>query len=156
MISRMKGTVIFLERPSKLLMETIFRNLTRPDHWMMKRTSDSKILSLGLEPQFFTEQAIWLSIPTPRDFTDMMNGVMDDGGYPMDTRTSFMDCIGWPFVGVVSTSAADLYLAFHDVFNGDLRNYVVFQTWWSSEGPYFLDCGLVWTFLSYYCGPSET
>ena len=90
-ISRMEGTVILLERPSKLLMETIFRDLTRPDHWMMKRTSDCKILSLGLEPQFFSGQAIWLSIPTPRDFTDMMHGVMDDGGHPMDTRTSFMD-----------------------------------------------------------------
>ena len=110
-------------------METIFCDLTRPDQWMMKRTIDGKILSLGLEPQFFTEQTIWLSIPTPRDFKDMMDGVVDDGGHPMDTRTSFMDCMGWPFVGVVSTSASDLYLAFRDVFNGDLRNSVVFETW---------------------------
>ena len=81
-ISRMEGTVILLERPSKLLMEAIFCDLTRPDHWMLKRTSDGKILSLGLEPQFFSEQAIWLSITTPRDFTDMMHGVMEDGGHP--------------------------------------------------------------------------
>ena len=59
----------------------------------------------------------------------MLEGVVDDGGHPMDTRTSYLDCLAWPFLGVVSTSAADAYLAFRDVHNVELRNSVVFEAW---------------------------
>ena len=43
MVSRMEGTVILLERPSKLLMETVFRDLTRPDHFKIRMNIDGKI-----------------------------------------------------------------------------------------------------------------
>ena len=129
MISRMEGTVILLERPSKLLMETIFCDLHRPDHYKIRRNMDGKILSLGLQPEFYTEQSIWLQIPTPMDFKDLLDGVADDAGNPMDTRSSYLDCLAWPFLGMVSTSAASLYLAFRDVHNGELRSTAVFEAW---------------------------
>ena len=118
MLSLMEGTVILLERPSKLLMEVIFDDLHKPDHYQIRRTKDGKILSLGLQPEFFTEQSIWLTIPSPVEFMDLLKGVTDEGGNPMDARHSYLDCLAWPFLGIVSTSAAQLYLAFRSVHNG--------------------------------------
>ena len=129
MVSLMEGTVILLERLSRLLMEIIFDDLQKPDHHQIRRTVDGKVLSLGLQPEFFSEQSIWLQIPSPREFTDLLEGVKDDGGNPMDTRNSYLDCLAWPFLGVVSTLAAALYLAFRDVHNGEYRSSSVFEAW---------------------------
>ena len=58
-----------------------------------------------------------------------LDGVADDAGHPMDTMTGYLDCLAWPFLGVVSTSAASIYLAFRDVHNGELRSTLVFEAW---------------------------
>ena len=129
MVSLMEGTVILIERPSRLLMETIFDDLQKPDHHHIRRSMDGKVLSLGLQPEFFSEQSIWLQIPSPREFTDLLEGVRDDAGHPMDTRNSYLDCLAWPFLGVISASAASLYLAFRDVHNGEYRSTAVFEAW---------------------------
>ena len=129
MVSLMEGTVILIERPSRLLMETIFDDLQKPDHHKIRRSMDGKVLSLGLQPEFFSEQSIWLQIPSPREFKDLLDGVRDDAGHPMDTRNSYLDCLAWPFLGVISASAASLYLAFRDVHNGEYRSTAVFEAW---------------------------
>ena len=55
--------------------------------------------------------------------------MVDDGGHPLDTRTIYLDCLSWPFLGDVSISAADAFLGFRDVHNGELRDSVVFEAW---------------------------
>ena len=125
----MEGTVILIERPSRLLMETIFDDLQKPDHHKIRRSMDGKVLSLGLQSEFFSEQSIWLQIPSPREFKDLLDGVRDDAGHPMDTRNSYLDCLAWPFLGVISASAASLYLGFRDVHNVEYRSTAVFEAW---------------------------
>ena len=107
-------------------MQIIFEDLHKPDHYQIRRTKDSKLLSLGIQPQFFTEQSVWLTIPSP---VDLLEGVTDEGGNPMDSRHSYLDCLAWPFLGLVSTSAAQLYLAFRSVHNGEYRSSTIFESW---------------------------
>ena len=129
MLSLMEGTVVLLERPSRLLMQTIFEDLHKPDHYQIRRTKDGKLLSLGTQPQFFSEQSVWLAIPSFVEFRDLLEGVTDDGGNRMDSRHSYLDCLAWPFLGIVSTSAAQIYLAFRSVHNGEYRSSTVFEAW---------------------------
>jgi hypothetical protein len=129
MVSLMEGTVVLLERPSMMLMQTIFEDLHKPDNHQIRRSKDGRLLSMGVQPQFFCEQSCWLHIPSFLEFKDLLYGVTDDRGDRMDTRHSYVDCLGWPFLGIVSTSAAALYLAFRSVHNGEYRATTVFEAW---------------------------
>ena len=128
-INRMEGTVALLERPSLNLMQQIFKDLLRKDDDKIERTADGRIMSMGSAPQFFTEQSIFLGLPTFKQFQDLILGLRDSSGAPLHTFSSYRDCLAWPFIGIVSAEAAEAYSTFRAYINADKMMHAMFEVW---------------------------
>ena len=129
LINRREGSVALLERPSIQLMDQIHKDLLREDDHQIRRTQDDKILSMGSKPHFFTEQSIFLGLPSYKDYKDIMWGLSDAAGVKLDTLGAYCDCLAWPFLGAVSASAAESFGTFRDYLNADKIHDMMFKTW---------------------------
>ena len=129
LIYRMEGSVVLVERPFLSLMNQIHKDLLRDDDATRQRMLDSKVLCLGSAPQFFVEQSVFLGVPTFKDFQDLMLGVRDKEGAPLDTFSSYRDCLAWPFLGIISAEAAQHYATFRAYVNADKMQDAMFETW---------------------------
>ena len=129
LINRMEGSVVLMERPSLSLMKQIHKDLLKDDDAKIQRIMDGKVLCLGAAPHFFTEQSIFLGLPTFKDFQDLMLGVRDKEGAHLDTFSSYRDCLAWPFLGIVSAEAAHHYAIFRGYVNAEKMQDAMFETW---------------------------